>query len=126
MAAALRRLSQAKRRIFPSDEILDLTIVLEMLLVGDGDDFIAERLASRGAEVLSDRHDADSIYDTLKKLYTLRSRVVHTGMLSDAQNDLAQESRDAYELLVEEICESFITHGMPRWDDCASKRPCVD
>jgi hypothetical protein len=76
---AARRSFQSMLRNDPDDEILDSTIGLEALLIGDNEkEGITYRMAQRAAIALStESYDPGLIADLFKRVYDERSSIVH-------------------------------------------------
>ncbi len=83
----LERLNRALRRINKTDSAIELGIALEALLLNDLDDERGEltlRLRLRGARLVGQTTDARTrIYRLLEKVYRLRSRAVHSGVVPE-------------------------------------------
>jgi hypothetical protein len=67
-------------------------IALEGLLLGGKNHVeLTERLAVRGAHLLSGDHEArENVYKDLKVLYGIRSKIVHSGSLEVTDDELAR------------------------------------
>ena len=78
---AERRLNMAFLRSEEADTIIDITIGLEALLVGDSSNEISHKLALRLASLTKIENDithtAKEIFRLVKQIYTYRSAVVH-------------------------------------------------
>lgn len=75
---AATRLDDAHRRSFDRDQLIDAVVLLETVLLHDGEDELSLRLASRGASLLGQTpEERGDLYKTLKKAYSRRSRIVH-------------------------------------------------
>jgi hypothetical protein len=91
----LDRLSRAGRQPDLADRAIDLGIALEALLLHDLESYRGElsfRLSLRGAWLIGDDANArNEIQKSLKQLYDLRSRVVHSGSIaqtSESENKI--------------------------------------
>jgi hypothetical protein len=72
------RYSQTVGRREPIDGFIDAVIALEHLLLQTDSDELGFRLALRGAWLLgADRAGRQEYFDALKRIYSLRSGVVH-------------------------------------------------
>ena len=74
---ALRRLSLGIERKNPEDKLLDYMIGLETLYMPDGNAELSFRLSIRVAFLLSLSKDRKETFDFLRKMYTVRSHIVH-------------------------------------------------
>lgn len=117
---AVRRLSRAKRYLDIVEEILDLTIALEMLLLKHPKDRSGrkQRFANRGSALLgSDIDSREAIRKDLVLLYDLRSTVVHEGSIQEEDRGCAYQKRDRFESLVEDAAKTIILNGWPDWEE---------
>ncbi|RPJ74503.1 MAG: hypothetical protein EHM20_10500 [Alphaproteobacteria bacterium] len=74
---ALRRLSLGMERKNPEDKLLDYMIGLETLYMPDGNAELSFRLSVRVAFLLSMLKDRKETFEFLRKMYTVRSNIVH-------------------------------------------------
>ena len=75
---AATRLDDAHRRALDRDQLIDSVVLLEAVLLHDGEDELSYRMASRGAHLLgSTPEERGYLYRTLKKAYARRSKIVH-------------------------------------------------
>ena len=98
------------------NDAIDIRIALEALFAGGGNAELAHRIALRGAWYLGeDAEERDRYFKTLKKVYNLCSRAVHTGRLKhdNAAIDLLDQARD--------VCRNalirHVTEGVQPNDD---------
>ncbi len=87
---ALRRFNFAYQREDMSDQIIDLTIVLESSLLRDNPQELRYRLALRGAALLVSEEDPAEIFKTLRSMYDVRSGIVHSGLSLEDEGKLAK------------------------------------
>jgi len=110
----ISRLSQAKRRFEIADKVLDLCIAMEMAIMSDHGP--AEQLSLtfrlRGARILSnDPDERKKIHDQLKAIYGYRSKVAHSGGITQKELENLQSSIDQYEALASNICSTILLKG---------------
>ncbi len=121
MNRVLSRLSQAKRRDQIEDKILDLSIALEMAILGDNkkNDQLSLSFRLRGSWFTgSTNQERQEIYHELKELYDYRSQVAHSGVLCGNDKNKIRKVRDNlenYVLLAEQIIRKLIYNGDPDW-----------
>ena len=115
----LRRLAQAKRRSDVNDQILDLSIALEMLLIAQNTDQLSLTFRLRGAWLLGDSPSTRrEIYAKFKQLYDNRSKVAHEGKIPDKNVQRVAEAMPEYIDLAERSVQQTIAHGfIADWDD---------
>ena len=76
---ALRRFNLSYTRTLPEDRLIDLTISLESTVLADERDELKYRLALRGSFLLRNIRTPEETNNILKKMYDIRSAVVHNG-----------------------------------------------
>lgn len=78
---ALQRMNNAYLRSSDQDAIIDTVIALEALVNSDGSGEITYKVSIRTACILSEvsecTYSAEEIYETVKKIYNYRSKIVH-------------------------------------------------
>ena len=127
IATIVRRFSQLKWRSSVDDKFLDLGICLEMLLLNNVNnqerpDQLSLTFRLRGSWLLAETADDRlEIYNTLKKVYNLRSEIAHNGYAKSLQN---KNPSDVEELMLssiniaEQILQNIINNGFPKsWDE---------
>lgn len=85
---ALYRFNRAHESHDAFEAVVDLATALEAVLTGDGKetDAISLRLRSRASALLATETDSGrSIFDDIGRLYSLRSKLVHGGSISEAE-----------------------------------------
>lgn len=118
---AMQRLNRAMRRSSPVDSIIDLGIALEALYLNDMSEERNEltfRLKVRAARFLGKTEDERrQIFSLVGVLYAMRSRAVHTGVLSATVKDKPVRDilSDGYSLTAKTV-RQFISQGQPYWD----------
>jgi hypothetical protein len=87
LGIALARLNRSYEAAPWSDQLVDLCVGLEAALLGGAEqEEISLKLRSRAASLLSTPSDSpDAIYNDVKILYNLRSRIMHGSTLSNEQ-----------------------------------------
>ncbi len=85
---ALRRLSLGMERKNPEDNLLDYMIGLETLYLPDGNAELSFRLSVRAAFLLSLSEDRKTTFDFLRKMYTVRSNIIHGSGYDLKTNDV--------------------------------------
>lgn len=117
----ISRLSQAKRRSEIADKVLDLCIAMEMAIMGDHGhrEQLSLTFRLRGARVLSDdAGERKKIHDELKAIYDYRSKVAHSGGITQIERNHLQENIDRYEALASNICSTILIKGKDlKWDE---------
>lgn len=76
---ALRRFNLSYTRNLPEDRLIDLTISLESTVLAKERDELKYRLALRGSFLLRNIRIPEETNNVLKKMYDIRSAVVHNG-----------------------------------------------
>lgn len=72
------RLDDAHRRELDRDRLIDSVVLLEAVLLHDGEDELGFRLASRGAALLGDSPDKRAeLHSTFRGAYNRRSKILH-------------------------------------------------
>ena len=95
----------------PNEQFVNFAIALESLLVGDGGS-IRQKLADRVAFLLAEEYeDRIEVSKKTKKLYDLRSKVVHTGT-SVTEHDLIDLCHITNRSIV-----SFATRDFASWEE---------
>ncbi len=111
---ALHRLIRSRCHLAPGDRAIDLAIALEVLFMNADRDEHAHKIATRVARLvrtsLDDRHIA---FTQVKRLYDLRSSMVHNGSAKDSCNVngvkvSASELVDAVDLLCVAAMRKFL------------------
>jgi hypothetical protein len=81
LSVAINRFRDSHERYDPDDpgRLLDIAIALEALLLNDDDgkEQVGYRIRLRGARWLGEGEERSRIFDTLRDLYGLRSRIAH-------------------------------------------------
>jgi len=118
----IERLSQAKRRYYIEDRILDLGIAMEMLLLDDNknSDQLALMFRLRGAWLIG-KSGEDRLVNChhLNKIYKYRSQVAHTGILCNGNRKKIEEVElefPIYLSIAEKICGKLLINGKPQWE----------
>lgn len=117
MNGAINRLNLACARDDPSDAVVDTAISLEAML-GDAADKteLTYRLKLRAALLtepgLAER---EIIRKLVGDLYSVRSKVVHTGLSSNSDSQLADKGTALASRVIRKILE---LGGMPEWSVC--------
>jgi hypothetical protein len=96
---ALQRLIRSRSQLHPGNRAIDLAIALEVLFMNADRDEHSYKIALRLAKLLCDTEpDRRAAFLETRKLYELRSKMVHTGR---ARNDwtVGDQTRSAYELV---------------------------
>jgi hypothetical protein len=90
--SALQWAGRAAAEERPEESFLLYAISLESLLLGGKSHTeLTERLAMRGAHLLAgDRDGRENVYEELKDLYGIRSKIVHSGSLEVTGDELAR------------------------------------
>ncbi len=118
---SIDRLLRSRRSQVLEDRIIDLGMAAEIALMhvpngqGDGKSEITEKLSNRGAWLIGTSYeDRKLISTTLKKLYSARSTVVHTGKaLPDVQGKIQK-----FDELISRIDQSLLDRGrFPDWKE---------
>jgi hypothetical protein len=118
---AINRLSQAKRSIQIDDQILDISISIEMLLLDRKrkQTQIAKKFKCRGSWLLSTPEiDRVEIEKKLEAIYDYRSDAAHSGILCKGNAIKIAEVRNflpKYQTVAEDICKKIILNGFPNW-----------
>lgn len=115
---AARRLFQTSLRDLDDDIVIDACIGIEAL-VGEERDELTHRMALRTAAALAGQGWSPSIaYDTLKKVYAYRSKLVHGAVISNPNikvgkdaSDLAASGVAVY--VLRQLLVSFVTSPGP-------------
>jgi hypothetical protein len=111
---ALDRLNFAYRRI-GSDRALDASIALEVALGGKDKEEIGYRLRLRAASLLGNNlEEKVEIANTVKKLYNLRSKVVHAGLREFNLGETA--SHDGLLVACRVVKRIIELGGIPHWE----------
>lgn len=112
------RLMYAKSKKRVEDQLLDLTIALEMLLFSDNNKVqlkLSFRL--RGSLLIGkNTKERKELFEILGKMYDYRSSVAHSGKLEDKEREKVQNNFENYLLIAERICFELLK-GTPDWDD---------
>ena len=113
----LSRFNKCYGRINNEDKIIDLTVAIESCLLKDNQE-LSYKFCLRGTSVLSELEkykDTQEIFNRLKKLYNIRSKIVHEGKLledlkenDDYPNDVENLVRD---LII--VLKDRIVNGLP-------------
>ncbi len=117
----LHRIAQAKKRMQIEDKILDLSIALEMLLLGDNgnNDQLSLSFRLRGSWLLgSDASSRSELYKQFRDLYGYRCQVAHSGILCKGNAQEIQavwRNFDSYASLAERVVQKVIRDGTPDW-----------
>lgn len=124
LRVCMDRFNQALRRSNLVDRAIDLGIALEvMLLHGIGSEIRGEmkyRFSARGAMFLGgDRRYRLSTFEALKNIYDLRSRAVHSGVLTAKQNKTKpEETLTRAEGIWRDVATKLLERGsFPEWDE---------
>jgi hypothetical protein len=115
------RLSQAKRRIYIQDKILDLGIAMEMMLLENKQgDQLSQTFSLRGAWLVTSTPEERVITRKyLQNIYTHRSQVAHSGILENGNyKKIIKVENDfpTYVSLAESICKKLLINGKPEWE----------
>jgi hypothetical protein len=110
---ALRRFNQSYSRKLPEDKIIDLTIALESILLSAEKDELQYKLATRGARLLKKKSDPLKTRSVLKLLYTLRSAIVHEGLVLSSPSKSIKKNIRSYDADLKPseipcICEDIV------------------
>jgi hypothetical protein len=122
LSHALYRLAHAKGRRNRADRALELCIPLEMLLLKDADiEQLSLTFRLRGAWLLGGNFQTrHQNFNSLKEIYTIRSKVVHTGQYRallemPPEQYVAQSTRHAD--IAEQIFRRLICGPTPNWNE---------
>ena len=119
---SINRLLLAKCQRNIENKILDLCIALEMLLLSDNKqaDQLSLSFRLRGAWLIGETSEQKrNYYNDLRDLYTHRSKVAHTGFLTDKPSKY-KEITDAFPRyldLAEKIIKKLLNDGTPDWNN---------
>ena len=119
LSKIILRLSQAGRRRHLEDQIIDLSVAMEMALLEDfgNNQGLALALSLRGARLIGgDFSDKKYIYETLKKIYGYRSKAVHRGAFSSGDREKAFKEIKSYFFLAKKIIRKLVLDGKPDWE----------
>lgn len=90
------------------DRAIDYTIALEALLVPERD-FVGKRVRNRAAALLSNDPTQRASHSALvKRLYGIRSALVHGGVLSKQETDWLTENEQSIEFLVRSVLAMIV------------------
>jgi len=117
----LERLNKAIRRPQHVDAAIDAGIALESLFTNDVEDDRGDftyKLKLRSSRFLStDFQQRKEIFRLVGKLYHLRSKAVHTGLLSGKSSEEATRVlQEGYQVVSTSI-RKMIEEGVPKWTD---------
>ncbi|MFH0962776.1 MAG: hypothetical protein V2A58_02050 [Planctomycetota bacterium] len=88
----------------PEDAFTWLTIAIERLVICDGEKATTDQYADRLTFLLSDiKEQRQSIQRVAKRLYDLRSKIVHSGYLGVTKTELAQLEQLAVDALINSL-----------------------
>lgn len=119
----MERLNMALQRTSNTDKIIDLGIALEALLVSDTGDDRGEptlKVQVRGAWLIgANHHERGVLADTLRGLYHLRNKAVHSGRLPPNHQAKSIQTwiEDGARIVAQGIIK-LLQHGIPsveRW-----------
>jgi hypothetical protein len=117
--AAMKRLNWSQRRQWNVDRAFDLGIAAEIVLTDQKptDASITFTLRIRASRYLgSTREEREAVFDTLGRMYTLRSSAVHDGALPDAINGITSEAiMDEAAGLIAASMRRMLLEGEPDW-----------
>jgi len=115
---ALKRFNDSYNKNKKEDKLIDYMVALESLLLRE-DSELTYKMAMRGAYLLGRNfHERRELFETIKKAYSLRSKIVHGNTLKDSVKVLNEEySLDDFLARVEDItrrtivkfCEKFVS-----------------
>lgn len=114
---AARRLFQSSLRELDDDIVIDACIGIEALL-GEQHDELVHRMALRAATALAADWSPAAAYDTLKKVYAYRSKIVHGGETKGSAIKVGKVPSDyrASEVAVyilEQLLRNLVTAATP-------------
>ena len=117
---SLRRFDQVYERESLEDMVVDLTISLEASLLADVRDELRFRAALRGAALLASAQCPADVSDVLRRLYDVRSAIVHSGVVLAESKELRGRDPGAFVAeafaVVRQILRAAVTEcagGMP-------------
>ncbi|MCP9237974.1 HEPN domain-containing protein [Lewinella sp. JB7] len=121
MISSIRRLMLSKCASDAKDKILDMCIALEMLLLNDNNNSVQLSLSFRlrGALLLGESNkEREDVYATLKQIYSIRSKIAHSGILSNkaAEIERIHKNQNKYIILAAKIIKKILLDGFPDWN----------
>jgi hypothetical protein len=125
LRVAIDRFSNAMDRIAPEDSVIDLSICLEALLLsglGSEEDRgnLSYRFALHGARLLGrDFAERKKFYRKLKKVYGIRSKIVHgAGSFDLPKDDFGKHvTMDQFRELLEELARACFRKFFSQFED---------
>jgi hypothetical protein len=107
----LHRFHLGMRRDQPVDRVLDFTIGLESLLSGPNTNELSLRMALNGATWIAEPGQRRSVFDQLRRVYSVRSQLVH-GSKFPARETIVAAADSAQATLQRGLLKAY-TQGWP-------------
>jgi len=116
----LERFNQALRRARPIDQFIDLGTALEALLLERADTELSHRFALHGAWLVAEPEERLRVFETLRRIYTLRSQAVHTGKIKRPGKVIGEELNERQLLdrgfsICRKAIRVILKTGFPDW-----------
>jgi hypothetical protein len=111
VALALERLIRSRNQLHSGNRAIDLAIALEVLFMNADRDEHSYKIAMRLSKLLhADAADRRVAFLETRRLYDVRSKMVHAGRIKKDQWNVGAEKRNSYELV--EAADVRATHSI--------------